>query len=121
MICTKLSKDTGSHYETTSQGIIYREKVTITNCDISTAIEAFKRGLERDSLQYDELTKYSCRTMDDVQAKAMAQVRLEDDKRGDDDKYYHPSRKITTPKVRDYNPTPNHKRRASRQCNSGIC
>ena len=25
-----------------------REKVTITNCDIPTAIEAFRRGLERD-------------------------------------------------------------------------
>ncbi|XP_074377779.1 uncharacterized protein LOC141719306 [Apium graveolens] len=48
-----------------------REKVTITNCDIPTAIEAFRGGLERGSPLYEELTKYPCRTMDDVQAKAM--------------------------------------------------
>ena len=80
------------------------EKVTITNCDIPTAIEAFRRGLERDSPLYDELTKYPCQTMDDVQAKAMAQVRLEEDKQVDDDKYYHPNRKITTSRTRDNRP-----------------
>lgn len=42
--------------------------------------------------------------MDDVQTKDMAQVRLEEDKRRDDDKYYHLSRKITTSRVRDYKP-----------------
>lgn len=57
------------------------EKVTITNCDIPTAIEAFRRGLDWDSPLYDELTKYPCKTLDDVQAKAMAQVRLEEDKK----------------------------------------
>ena len=81
-----------------------REKVTITNCDVPTAIEAFRRGLERDSPLYDELTKYPCRTMDDVQAKAMAQVRLEEDRREDDDKYYRPNRKVTTSRIRDYKP-----------------
>ncbi|XP_074377057.1 uncharacterized protein LOC141718576 [Apium graveolens] len=50
-----------------------REKVTITNCDIPTAIETFRRGLDRESPLFDELTKYPCRTMDGVQAKAMAQ------------------------------------------------
>nr|XP_017245120.1 PREDICTED: uncharacterized protein LOC108216789 [Daucus carota subsp. sativus] len=81
-----------------------REKVTITNCDIPTAIEAFRRGLERDSPLYDELTKYPCKTLDDVQAKAMAQVRLEEDKRDHDEKYYRPNRKILTTKTRDYKP-----------------
>lgn len=32
--------------------------------------------------------------VDDVQTKAIAQVRLEKDMREDDDKYYRPSRKI---------------------------
>ena len=59
-----------------------KEKVTITNCDIPTAIEAFRRELVRDSSLYDELTKYPCKTMDDVQANTMSQVRLEEDKRG---------------------------------------
>ena len=81
-----------------------REKVTITNCDVPTAIEAFRRGLEHDSPLYDELT------MDDVQAKAMAQVRLEEDKREDDEKYYRPSRKIVTPRSREYKPYDRHTR-----------
>ncbi|XP_017256033.2 uncharacterized protein LOC135147082 [Daucus carota subsp. sativus] len=81
-----------------------REKVTITNCDTPTAIEAFRRGLEKDSPLYDELTKYPCKTLDDVQAKAMAQVRLEEDKKERDDKYYRPNRKIMTTRDRDYKP-----------------
>ena len=81
-----------------------REKVTITNCDIPTAIEAFGRGLERDSPLYDDLMKYPCRIMEDVQAKAMALVKLEEDKREHDEEYYRPSRKITTARIRDYKP-----------------
>ncbi|XP_074342261.1 uncharacterized protein LOC141679745 [Apium graveolens] len=54
-----------------------RENVTIINCDFPTAIEAFRTGLERESPLYEELTKYPYRTMDDVQAKAMAQKREE--------------------------------------------
>ncbi|XP_074363187.1 uncharacterized protein LOC141703626 [Apium graveolens] len=48
-----------------------REKVTIINYDAQKAIKAFRRGLERDSPLDDELMKYLCGTMDDVQAKAM--------------------------------------------------
>ncbi|XP_074343067.1 uncharacterized protein LOC141680864 [Apium graveolens] len=81
-----------------------REKVTITNCDVLTAIEAFRRGLERESPLYEELTKYPCRTMDDVQVKAMAHVRLEEDRREDGEKYYRTLRKITTPRSREYKP-----------------
>ena len=68
--------------------------MTITHCDTPTAIEAFRRGLVRDSSLYDELTKYLCRTMDDVQSKAMVQVRLDEDKRGEEDDYYRPNRKV---------------------------
>ena len=81
-----------------------REKVTITKCDIPTAIEAFRRGLEKDSPLYDELTKYPCKAMEDVQDRAMAHVRLEEYKREDDEEYYRPSRKITTARIRDYKP-----------------
>ncbi|XP_010695646.1 uncharacterized protein LOC104908250 [Beta vulgaris subsp. vulgaris] len=56
-----------------------REKVSIPNCDSRTAIEAFKRGLEEESNLYKELTKYPCPTFEDAQAKALAQIRLEED------------------------------------------
>ena len=78
--------------------------MTITNCDIPTTIEAFRRGFGKDSALYDELTKYPCRTIEDIQAKAMALVRLEEDRREDDEKYYRPNRKIMTPRTRDYRP-----------------
>ncbi|KAL8091847.1 hypothetical protein AgCh_034199 [Apium graveolens] len=81
-----------------------REKVTIINCDVPTAIEAFRRGLERESLLYEELTKYPCRTMDDMQAKSMAQVRLEEDIMEEDEKYYKQLRKIMTPRSSVYKP-----------------
>ncbi|XP_074347615.1 uncharacterized protein LOC141686481 [Apium graveolens] len=87
-----------------------REKVTITNCDVPTTIKALRRGLERESPLYGKLTKYPCRTMDDVQAKTMAQVRLEEEKREDDEKYYRASRKITTLRSREYKPYSRHSR-----------
>ncbi|XP_074328224.1 uncharacterized protein LOC141666126 [Apium graveolens] len=78
-----------------------KEKVTIMNRDIPTAIEAFRRGLDKDSPLYAELTKYPCKMMDDVQAKTLAQIRLEEDRWEDEEKYYHPSRK-TIVRKRDY-------------------
>ncbi|XP_074337497.1 uncharacterized protein LOC141674691 [Apium graveolens] len=50
-----------------------KEKVTITNCNTPTVIEAIRRGLGKDSSIYDNLTKYPCKMMDDVQEKALAQ------------------------------------------------
>ncbi|XP_057250586.1 uncharacterized protein LOC104892735 [Beta vulgaris subsp. vulgaris] len=44
-----------------------------------TAIEAFRRGLDEESDLYKELTKYPCPTFEDAQAKALAQIRLEED------------------------------------------
>ena len=81
-----------------------REKVTITDCDIPTTTEAFRTGLERDSPLYDELTKYPCRTIYDVQTKTTTQVRLEEDRRINDDKYDRPNEKITTLRISDYKP-----------------
>ncbi|XP_021767502.1 uncharacterized protein LOC110731890 [Chenopodium quinoa] len=56
-----------------------REKIGIHKCDAPTTIDAFKRGLLDHSELYKELTKYPCTTFEDVQAKAMAQVRFEED------------------------------------------
>ncbi|XP_021770754.1 uncharacterized protein LOC110734941 [Chenopodium quinoa] len=56
-----------------------REKIGIHKCDAPTTIEAFRRGLLDHSELYKELTKYPCTTFEDVQDKAMAQVRFEED------------------------------------------
>ena len=55
------------------------EKVSITSCNVDTAITAFRKGLMVDSDLYKELTKYPCRTMEDVLAKAWAQIKWEED------------------------------------------
>ncbi|XP_062085288.1 uncharacterized protein LOC133791376 [Humulus lupulus] len=55
------------------------EKVSITSCNIDTAITTFRKGLMVDSDLYKELTKYPCRTMEDVLAKAWAQIKWEED------------------------------------------
>ena len=56
-----------------------KEKVSIPHCDVPTSIQAFRQGLVRGSELYRELTKYPCLSFEDVQAKAMAQIRLEED------------------------------------------
>ena len=43
-----------------------QEKVAIPESSIPTAISAFKRGLLPDRDLYKELTKYQCKTMEDV-------------------------------------------------------
>ena len=55
------------------------EKVSITACNLDTAITAFRKGLYFDSDLYKELTKYHCRTMEDVLAKSWAQIKWEED------------------------------------------
>ncbi|KAF3542149.1 hypothetical protein F2Q69_00021668 [Brassica cretica] len=44
-----------------------------------TAISAFKRGLLPDGELYKEMTKYKCKTMEDVLSRAWAQVKWEED------------------------------------------
>ncbi|XP_074302128.1 uncharacterized protein LOC141633583 [Silene latifolia] len=56
-----------------------REKVAIPQCDIATTIEAFRQGLHQDSDLYKDLTKYPCTTFEEVQMKAIAVMRLEED------------------------------------------
>ncbi|KAF2559139.1 hypothetical protein F2Q68_00016753 [Brassica cretica] len=56
-----------------------QERVVIQKCSIPTAIFAFKRGLLPDGDLYKELTKYQCKTMEDVLSRAWAQVKWEED------------------------------------------
>ncbi|KAF2549380.1 hypothetical protein F2Q70_00022317 [Brassica cretica] len=57
----------------------YQEKVAIPGCNIPTAISASKIGLLPDGDLYKELTKYQCKTMEDVMSRAWAQVKWEED------------------------------------------
>ncbi|KAF2590686.1 hypothetical protein F2Q70_00038799 [Brassica cretica] len=56
-----------------------QEKVAIPEGSIPTAISAFKRGLLPDGDLYKELTKYQCKTMEDVLSRAWAQIKWEED------------------------------------------
>ncbi|XP_074289008.1 uncharacterized protein LOC141614152 [Silene latifolia] len=55
------------------------EKVTVRECDVSTAVEAFRRGLHHDSDLYKKLTMHPCHSFKVVQEKAAAAIRLEED------------------------------------------
>ncbi|XP_074283824.1 uncharacterized protein LOC141608361 [Silene latifolia] len=57
-----------------------KEKVSISRCDVGTTVEAFKQGLLPHSDLYNELTKYPYHTFEDVQAKTLAFIRLEENK-----------------------------------------
>ncbi|XP_062075395.1 uncharacterized protein LOC133779450 [Humulus lupulus] len=56
------------------------KKVSITACNVDTAVTAFQKGLLVESDLYKELTKYPCKTMEDVHSKAWAQIKWEEDK-----------------------------------------
>ncbi|XP_074313765.1 uncharacterized protein LOC141648958 [Silene latifolia] len=75
------------------------EKISIPKCDPTTAVNAFRRGLHRDSDLYKDLTKHSYSTFEEVKQMAEATYRLEEneDRRdlyGTDSS----SKKITTEK-----------------------
>ncbi|KAJ9562439.1 hypothetical protein OSB04_007599 [Centaurea solstitialis] len=53
--------------------------IEIKNCDVKTAIEAYKHGLEDSSGLYLKLTKYPPENFDDVRARTLAFMRIEDD------------------------------------------
>ncbi|XP_056697885.1 uncharacterized protein [Spinacia oleracea] len=55
-----------------------REKVIVPECDVPTAIEAFRQGLYGETDLWRDLIKYPCKTFVDAQAKEMAQVKLEE-------------------------------------------
>ncbi|XP_010678171.1 uncharacterized protein LOC104893736 [Beta vulgaris subsp. vulgaris] len=56
-----------------------KEMISVKNLDIPTAIEAFRRGLTYKSKLYYELTRYPCSTLEEVSARAMVEIRVEED------------------------------------------
>ncbi|XP_074318377.1 uncharacterized protein LOC141655184 [Silene latifolia] len=55
------------------------EKVVVRECDVSTAVEAFRRGLHHESDLYKQLTMHPCHSFEAVQEKAAAAIRLIED------------------------------------------
>ncbi|XP_074278457.1 uncharacterized protein LOC141602048 [Silene latifolia] len=75
------------------------EKISIPRCDPTTAVNAFRRGLHRDSDLCKDLTKHPCATFEEVKKMAEATYRLEEDEdRRDLYGTESSSRKITTEK-----------------------
>ncbi|XP_074313903.1 uncharacterized protein LOC141649104 [Silene latifolia] len=55
------------------------EKVAIRGCNTSTTINAFRQGLDKDLDLYKELTMHPCERFEEVQQRATAALRLEED------------------------------------------
>ncbi|KAL5563293.1 hypothetical protein UlMin_033040 [Ulmus minor] len=56
-----------------------KEKVSISNPNTETVINAFRNGLHYGSDLCKELTKFPCKNFEDVLAKAWAQIRWDED------------------------------------------
>ena len=56
-----------------------KEKVSISNLNIETVINAFRNELHYGLDLCKELTKFSCKNFEDVLAKAWAQIRWDED------------------------------------------
>ncbi|XP_056685409.1 uncharacterized protein [Spinacia oleracea] len=85
-----------------------REKVTVPECDVPTAIEAFRQGLYGETNLWRDLIKYPCKTFEDAQAKEMTQVRLEEtlhSRKGGND-YSKTERQLPYPKRSNDRPAP---------------
>ncbi|XP_074301252.1 uncharacterized protein LOC141632619 [Silene latifolia] len=76
------------------------EKVSIRGCDMSTAINAFRQGLDKESNLYKELTIYPCEIFEEVQQRATTALILEEDiqARKGITNFDKPGRKIPTEK-----------------------
>lgn len=79
-----------------------REALNIPNIDVTTAVQAFKMGLRRDSPFYEDIVMNPCRNLDEVRNRALRYIRLEEDK--------IIQRRIETPSTYD---RPNRKTEAS--------
>ena len=55
------------------------EMINVRNCDLKTAIEAYKRGLDDTSGLYIDLTKYPPENFNDLRVRTLAYMRIEDD------------------------------------------
>ncbi|KAF5789717.1 putative retrotransposon gag domain-containing protein [Helianthus annuus] len=82
-LTSDLYRVTQSHNESLRDYItkFSKESLDIPNLDMATAVEAFKMGLLKDSLFYDDLVMTPCRNLDEVRTRALRFIRLEDDKR----------------------------------------
>lgn len=56
-----------------------KEKISIPSCNPKTAVNAFRKCLLLDGELYKDLTKLGCTTMEDALARAVIQIRLEED------------------------------------------
>ncbi|XP_031247646.1 uncharacterized protein LOC116105353 [Pistacia vera] len=56
-----------------------KEEISIPSCNPETAVDAFRKGLLPDGELYKELTKLGCTTMEDALARAVIQIRWEED------------------------------------------
>ncbi|XP_031284990.1 uncharacterized protein LOC116143690 [Pistacia vera] len=56
-----------------------KEKISIPSCNPETAVDAFRKALLPDGELYKELTKLGCTTMEDALARAVIQIRWEED------------------------------------------
>ncbi|XP_031257395.1 uncharacterized protein LOC116115381 [Pistacia vera] len=56
-----------------------KEKIYIASCNPETTVDAFKKGLLPDGKLCKELTKLDCTTMEDALARAVIQIRWEED------------------------------------------
>ncbi|XP_057250019.1 uncharacterized protein LOC130591117 [Beta vulgaris subsp. vulgaris] len=87
-----------------------KEMISVKNLDVPTAIEAFRRGLTYKSRLYYELTRYPCSTFEEVRARAMAEIRFEEDEEsryGSEPSY---DRKAQNQKKSDWRHQPYQKR-----------
>ncbi|KAI3715634.1 hypothetical protein L6452_22620 [Arctium lappa] len=84
----KMEKHTSDLYYITQkigesvQNYFYRfnsKMISVRNCDVRTAIEAYKRGLNDSSDLYMDLTKYPPENFEDIRARTLAYMRVEDD------------------------------------------
>ncbi|XP_038693781.1 uncharacterized protein LOC119991507 [Tripterygium wilfordii] len=60
-------------------GLFLAEKVLIPSCNMETAVTVFRKGLSPSDELYKELTKFPCTNMEDVLARAWAQVKWDED------------------------------------------
>jgi hypothetical protein len=78
-----------------------KESLEITKLDMTTAVEALKSGLMKDTLFYRELVMNPGRDLDDVRNRAIRFIRLEEDealrRRSDTTSYDRPNRKAEYP------------------------
>lgn len=73
-----------------------KEALDIPHLDVATVVEAFKIGLKKDSLFYEDIVMTPCNKLDEVRNRALLFISLEEDKKiynKSDTSYEHPNKK----------------------------